>query len=54
MSECYLIAESQIFAVVDPYSRHKYAENVVTFYQFVDGRVRRADAAKALQMNDGQ
>jgi HK97 family phage major capsid protein len=50
MSEAYLIAESNIFVVVDPYSRHRNAENVVTFYQFVDGRVRRADAAKALVM----
>jgi HK97 family phage major capsid protein len=50
MSEAYLIAESQIFVVVDPYSRHRNAENVVTFYQFVDGRVRRSDAAKALVM----
>jgi HK97 family phage major capsid protein len=50
MSEAYLIAESQIFVVVDPYTRHKHAENVVTFYQFVDGRVRRSDAVKALTM----
>lgn len=53
LSESYLIAESQIFVVVDPYSRHKHAENVVTFYQFVDGRVRKADAAKALVMASG-
>jgi HK97 family phage major capsid protein len=53
MAEAYVIAESQIFVVVDPYSRHRHAENVVTFYQFVDGRVRRSDAAKALEMNDG-
>jgi HK97 family phage major capsid protein len=50
MSEAYLIAESPISVVVDPYSRHRHAENVVTFYQFVDGRVRRAEAAKALVM----
>lgn len=53
MAEAYVIAESMIFAVVDPFSRARHAENVITFYQFVDGRVRRSDACKALVMNSG-
>jgi HK97 family phage major capsid protein len=53
VAEAYVIAESPIFFVVDPYSRARHAENVVTAYQFCDGRIRRSTAAKKLVMSDG-
>jgi HK97 family phage major capsid protein len=53
MAEAYIIAESLLFLVVDPYSRATNAENRVIAYRFSDGRVKRGTAAKKLVMDDG-
>jgi HK97 family phage major capsid protein len=53
MAEAYIIAESGVFIVVDPYTRAANAENRVIAYRFSDGRVKRAAAAKKLVMDDG-
>jgi HK97 family phage major capsid protein len=53
MAELYVIAESAIFLVVDPYTLAANAQNRVIAYQFSDGRVKRAAAGKKLVMADG-
>lgn len=48
--DAYVIAESPIFLVVDPYTLATNAQNRVIAYRFSDGRVKKADAAKKLVM----
>jgi hypothetical protein len=50
MASAYVIAESAIFLVADPYTLATNAQNRVIGYQFSDGRVKRAAAAKKLVM----
>jgi HK97 family phage major capsid protein len=48
--DAYVIAESTIYLVVDPYTLATNAQNRVIAYQFSDGRVKKASAAKAMAM----